>query len=168
MLEAIVNQKEKFEIHIDPRQPQKGSINGEAFALDVQRSGDVMHIIKNNKSYNVEVLSLNKEEKTGVIAVNGTRYQVELRNELDQLLRSMGLSGAGSKQTKEIKAPMPGLVLNIEVAIGQSVSKGDALVILEAMKMENVLKSPSDGKVKSIEAVKGNAVEKNQVLITFE
>jgi biotin carboxyl carrier protein len=58
-------------------------------------------------------------------------------------------------------------VLNILVTEGQEVKKGDALIVLEAMKMENILKSPSDGAVKKILAGKGNAVEKNQILIQF-
>ena len=69
---------------------------------------------------------------------------------------------------KELKAPMPGLVLKIEVEVGQTIKEGDALVVLEAMKMENVLKSPADVVIKSIGVTEGNAVEKNEVLIEFE
>lgn len=62
---------------------------------------------------------------------------------------------------------MPGMVLNILVTEGQEVKKGDALIILEAMKMENILKSPTDGTIKKIAITKGFAVEKNQLLIQF-
>ena len=62
---------------------------------------------------------------------------------------------------------MPGMVLNILVAEGQEVKKGEALIILEAMKMENILKSPTDGVIKKIAINKGVAVEKNQILIQF-
>jgi biotin carboxyl carrier protein len=80
----------------------------------------------------------------------------------------MGLSTNITFQIKEIKAPMPGLVLDLEVEPGQTVSQGDVLLILEAMKMENVLKSPGDGIVKSIAVKKGDAVEKGQILIEME
>jgi len=62
---------------------------------------------------------------------------------------------------------MPGLVLNILVEEGQDIKKGDALIVLEAMKMENILKSPADGKVKKVSVKKGVAVEKGQILIEF-
>jgi biotin carboxyl carrier protein len=67
-----------------------------------------------------------------------------------------------------VKAPMPGLVVNILVEIGQEIKKGDSLVILEAMKMENVLKATGDAKVKSILISKGGAVTKGQIMIEFE
>ncbi|MNF13023.1 Glutaconyl-CoA decarboxylase subunit gamma [compost metagenome] len=67
----------------------------------------------------------------------------------------------------EIKAPMPGLVLNVIVESGQEVNKGDNLLILEAMKMENIIKSPSSGIVKKILVTKGDKVEKNEILIQF-
>jgi biotin carboxyl carrier protein len=62
---------------------------------------------------------------------------------------------------------MPGMVLKILITEGDQVKKGDALLVLEAMKMENIIKSPADGLVKKINAVQGTAVEKNQVLIQF-
>jgi len=69
---------------------------------------------------------------------------------------------------KNIKAPMPGLVLDVLVESGQTITKGDQLLILEAMKMENVLKAAGDGVVKSIEIKKGNTVEKGQILVEME
>ena len=63
---------------------------------------------------------------------------------------------------------MPGVVVDIVVGVGDSVVKDDPLVVLEAMKMENMLKSPSDGVVKSINIKKGDTVEKNRILINFD
>ena len=79
----------------------------------------------------------------------------------------MGLDNLAVKKVNDVKAPMPGMVLNILVKEGDEVKKGDALIILEAMKMENILKSPSDGHIKKIAINKGVAVEKNQILIQF-
>ena len=62
---------------------------------------------------------------------------------------------------------MPGLIVGINVAVGDRVSKGDSLLILEAMKMENNLKAPGDGTVNAIRATKGDRVEKGQVLVEF-
>ncbi len=80
----------------------------------------------------------------------------------------MGLANLTASKVNNLKAPMPGLVLDILVKPGQEVEKDTPLLILEAMKMENVLKSPTDGTVKSLGAAKGDAVEKNHVLLTFE
>jgi biotin carboxyl carrier protein len=75
---------------------------------------------------------------------------------------------AGShKHINEVKAPMPGLVLRVMIEPGQAIQKGDTLLILEAMKMENVLKAPSDGIVSKILVSKGDKVEKNQVMVNM-
>jgi biotin carboxyl carrier protein len=79
----------------------------------------------------------------------------------------MGMNAAGSGILKEIKAPMPGLILDLKVAPGDVVKKGDVVLILEAMKMENSIKSPGDGVVKEVKVSLKQSVEKNQVLIQF-
>lgn len=125
------------------------------------------HFIYNNTSYNVDVMKLNAEEKTLVVKINSVKFNLQLKDKYDELLHSLGLDNIASKKVSDVKAPMPGMVLNVLVAEGDAVKKGDALVVLEAMKMENILKSPSDGVVKKITATKGKAVEKNEVLIQF-
>lgn len=79
----------------------------------------------------------------------------------------MGFDNTKRNKMLEIKAPMPGLVLNVMVEEGQEVNKGDNLLVLEAMKMENIIKSPSSGNVKKIRVNKGDKVEKNEILIQF-
>jgi biotin carboxyl carrier protein len=73
-----------------------------------------------------------------------------------------------TKQINAIKAPMPGLILEISVVVGQTVKENDSLLILEAMKMENSFLSPRDGIIKSISVILGDAVDKGQLLIEFE
>jgi biotin carboxyl carrier protein len=80
----------------------------------------------------------------------------------------MGFEVGAVKKVNDIKAPMPGLILEIKINIGQEVKENDVLLILEAMKMENVLTSPRDGVIKSISVKKGDAVDKNHLLIVFE
>ncbi|MCG8384213.1 MAG: biotin/lipoyl-binding protein [Cytophagales bacterium] len=125
------------------------------------------HVIKNDVSYNVEVASFDPEEKEIVFKINGRKYPVKVQDKLDLLLEKLGIDKASSTKLNDVKAPMPGLILSIEVSEGQEVKKGDPLLILEAMKMENVIKAPGDGTVKSIVASQGDSVEKNQVIIQF-
>jgi biotin carboxyl carrier protein len=143
-------------------------VNGEKLQLDTAQAGaSSFHILRNNVSYNVDVLRVNKEEKTALIRVNGNKYEVKIADKFDELLKNLGMDSMASKKVNNIKAPMPGLVLNIIAKEGDTVKKGDPLLVLEAMKMENILKSPADGIVKRIAVNKGMAVEKNQLLIEF-
>jgi len=125
------------------------------------------NVLKDNRSYNVEIVNHNALEKSFQIKVNQTIYNLTVKDKYDELLHQLGLDKAMVSKVSNIKAPMPGLVLNILVEDGQEIKKGDALIVLEAMKMENILKSPVDGKVKKVSVKKGVAVEKGQILIEF-
>ena len=136
-------------------------------AADIEQiSPEQYHVLADHKAYHVDVLST--EGKQVRLTVNGSEYTVEISDEYDQLIDSMGLSVVASQKLSSVKAPMPGLVLDIMVEPGQEVAEGDSLLILEAMKMENVLKATGEGVVKSIEITKGAAVEKGQILIEME
>lgn len=126
------------------------------------------HIIKSKRSYVVEVVSADAETKTFELKVNNTVYKTKVEDRFDLLLQKLGMDNLGASAASELKAPMPGMVLKVEVAKGKEVKEGDPLVVLEAMKMENVLKSPTDAVIQSVEVTEGQAVEKNQILIQFE
>ena len=91
-----------------------------------------------------------------------------VKDKYAELLEKMGMDMSLAGKVSELKAPMPGLVLDILVNEGDEVTADQPLMILEAMKMENVIKSPTDGVVKSINITKSKSVEKNQVLISFD
>jgi acetyl/propionyl-CoA carboxylase alpha subunit len=166
MYKAKVNQSE-FDIVLNGN--NEGSINGESFKLDLIKTGNNrFHIIRNNKSYTAELVSFDEDEKSYKIKVNGNVYTVGLKDKFDLLLQSMGMDALAAKKVNDLKAPMPGLVLDIRVKVGDIVKKGDPLVVLEAMKMENILKASNDVVIKKVAVEKGNAVEKNQLLLLFE
>lgn len=145
------------------------SVNGLEVIVDSKSlSNTHTHVIYNNKSYNVEIVSESKADKTSIIKVNGTIYTIEMEDQYDQLLKQLGMDTGQANKVSEIKAPMPGLVLNVLVTEGQEVTKGDSLIVLEAMKMENVIKSPASGTIKKILVVKADKVEKNEILIQFQ
>jgi biotin carboxyl carrier protein len=141
----------------------------EATELDVvQLANKKLHVLKDNQAYHCELLDTDYSNNTMTIEVNGNKYQIKIEDEYDLLIKEMGLSVVASTKLDNIKAPMPGLIIDIMVKEGQSIEKGTPLLILEAMKMENVLKADGEGIVKSIEIIKGQAVDKGQILIEME
>ena len=126
------------------------------------------HVLKDNKPYKAEIISADFLSKKYTIKVNNNSYEIAISDTLDELIKSMGIERGRTKVVNAIKAPMPGLILEISVEVGQTVKENDPLLILEAMKMENSFLSPRDGVIKSIAVEKGNAVDKGQLLIEFE
>jgi biotin carboxyl carrier protein len=166
MLKVKVNNKSEHTVVLDNN--TGGTIDGKAFEWDVHevKSGS-FHILKDDRSYNVEVIKADLAEKSFTVSVNGNKYQLSVKDKYDELLKSLGFDNLNASKVNEVKAPMPGLVLDVRVAEGDHVKKGDAVLVLEAMKMENIIKSPADGTVKKINVKKGQAVEKNQILVNF-
>src|SRR5690554_2445528 len=137
--------------------------------LDAVSIGDSeFHVLKDNRSYKTEITLADFLTKNYTVKVNGNTYEVNLASSLDQLIKQMGFEVGSAKQVNAIKAPMPGLVLEISVTVGQEVQEGDNLLILEAMKMENSFTSPRAGIIKSIAVNKGQAVDKGQLRVEFE
>lgn len=126
------------------------------------------HVLKDYKPYLVEIISQDFIAKKYLVKINNNTYEVAISDALDQLISSMGIERGRTKIVNFIKAPMPGLILEISVEVGQTVKENDPLLILEAMKMENSFLSPRDGIIKAIAVQKGNAVDKGQLLIEFE
>lgn len=138
-------------------------INGDLIKINSRQ----FHLIVGSTSLELDLIKHDPLEKTFDIKLNSSRFQLKLKDKYDELLHSLGLDTLTSHKISDIKAPMPGMVLNVLVNEGDQVKKGDALIVLEAMKMENILKSPSDGTIKKIVAKKGKPVEKNEILIQF-
>ena len=134
----------------------------------VSMENNNFHVLKDHKPYKAEIVSADFLAKKYTIKVNNNTYEVAIADALDRLIKSMGIERGRTKVVNAIKAPMPGLILEISVEIGQTVKENDPLLILEAMKMENSFLSPRDGVIKSIAVEKGNAVDKGQLLIEFE
>ncbi len=127
-----------------------------------------IHLIHGGRSYRAELASIDLSSKTVNLKVNDATFSVKLKDDLDQLVTKMGMKANFLKKSADVVAPMPGLVLKIFVEEGQEVNEGDPVVILEAMKMENVLKAEGSGIVKKINASDGESVEKGVVLIEVE
>jgi len=117
----------------------------------------------NNKNYKIEAVRLESPGKLK-INVNGVDHVVQIEDETTPSVQNLSSSHA----SKNIRAPLPGEVLSIEVSVGQTVTTGTKLLILEAMKMENIITAEADGKVSAIFINKGDKVEAGQELIKIE
>lgn len=144
------------------------TVNGKRLDADISPAGErLFHVLHQGKSTMVSVVKTDIANKTVTLRIEGKKYVCKVKDKYEELLEKLGMSGQ-TKALKDIKAPMPGKVLDVMVKSGDSVAKEQALIVLEAMKMENVIKSPGEGKIKNIQIQKGNTVEKNQILINFE
>jgi len=144
-------------------------VNGETNLTNmVHIEGNRYHFICQNRSYAAEIIEVSASKKMMKVKVNHQIYDLNITDKYDELLKNLGLDHFQDHKIKEIKAPMPGLIIKILVKEGDMVLKGDNLLVLEAMKMENMIKSPSDVVIKKIFFNPGDIAEKNQVLITFD
>lgn len=135
--------------------------------VDLVRTGpSQFSAVIDGRSHRVLVLKEDRENNTVRLRIGARTCTVLLEDERSRLMHTLGLDKA-TKKAGDLKAPMPGLVLNILVKPGDTVKKNDPVLVLEAMKMENVIKAPSDAIVKAVAAEKGKPVEKGQLLISF-
>ncbi len=155
-------------------QNYKAQVGQQSFSLSeadvqkldlVERAGS-FHLLDQDKKFKIELISA--EEKTLILKVNEAFYTVQISDTVDQMVQQMGLDKPAEVKMTDVKAPMPGLILDILVEAGTKVSAGDSLLVLEAMKMENVIKAVGEGVVQSIEKEKGATVEKSEVIIIME
>ena len=160
------------EIQWDDRRVQRESSSADVLSESAAtwtalspRSWNVLH---EGRRFKVECEKVPGEDGWATFRINGVRKEVRVMDERAQLLERMGMSVRAVVSSGDIKAPMPGKVLQVLVNAGDKVEEGQALLVLEAMKMENVIKSTSEGTVSDIPVSPGQAVEKGGLLVAFE
>lgn len=137
--------------------------------LDSIESGNAkFHVLENNQAHEIRLLHSDFLNKILILSVNGNTYNVRIEDENDQQVKKMGLLAVTANKVNSIKAPMPGLIVDVMVEEGQEITEGTPLLVLSAMKMENIILSQGEGIVKSIEVKKDDAVEKGQLIIEME
>ncbi len=166
MLQINVNNHELFSVK---QEDNKWYINEQAADWDLRMlPNGLISILYNGKSYTAIIEGVDRAKKEMSLRVNGQVYEINIKEPIDLLLSSMGIDMKAGQKVEPVKAPMPGMILKILVEQGQKINKGDAMLILEAMKMENVLKAGHDATVKAIKVSERTAVEKGAVLIELE
>lgn len=166
MLQTTINNKSNFAVE---QVDGQWMINDSPAALDIQvQPNGLISVLLDNKSYTATVEKVDTKAKELVLKIDGQPYTVAIKEPIDQLLSSMGLDLKAMQKIEPVKAPMPGMILKVLVEPGQQINKGDGLLILEAMKMENVLKATGPATVKAIKINERTAVEKGTILIELE
>lgn len=164
MIEIKAGDNEKIKVE---NKKEAVFLNGKPFDGEVLRISDTSYkVYKSNRIFRVDIVE--RQGKEMKLKVNDHLIDVSVTDHIDQILDKLGMNIAASAVVSDIKAPMPGSILGISVSEGDEVNEGDPLLVLEAMKMENVIKSPGEGKVSKIHITEKENVEKNQVLISFE
>lgn len=162
-------EESEFDIEIEYRSEKYfAKINGKEVEIDCSRIGENRSILLiDGSSLEVDVRA-NGYDSMRTAFILGQEITVEIENyNLAQLKKTAGMS-TDVKIVKILKAPMPGLILDVKVSAGDTVKKGDALLIIEAMKMENIIKASGDGIVKEVAVKNSQSVEKDDKLVEFE
>jgi biotin carboxyl carrier protein len=143
------------------------SVDGKIYNVDFESvSGQpVFSLIVDGKSHEAYV---QEGEDNWQVLMRGRLYPVKVEDEREKRLRAAAGGGVAETGEFHLKAPMPGLVVAVPVTEGQAVKKGQVLLILESMKMQNELKSPRDGKVNRIRVKPGESVEQRQALLSVQ
>ncbi len=154
----------KYEIEIN--QDGELFVNGKQRYVDFLSLRETLYsVISETESH--DVLIDNTEENTYQVQLRGRLYSVNVMDERALLLGSRRGGGFTDSGEVSIKSPMPGLVVDVPVSEGDEVTKGQTVVILESMKMQNELKAPREGTVQRIGVEPGQSVEQNKVLVTI-
>ncbi|MCH1583586.1 MAG: hypothetical protein L7S62_00360 [Flavobacteriales bacterium] len=133
-----------------------------------QLAPGVFDVRMGNRNVRVERMDGPDAKGNVTIRVNGVVQALQVLGPQQLLLESMGMSANVETQEKHVESPMPGKILQVMVAPGTVVDEGDPLLVLEAMKMENVIRAPRSGVIAGVEAQVGEAVEKAAILVTYE
>lgn len=125
-------------------------------------------VLENGKAHRIIPMEQSHNGKVQTLQINNLNLDLEILNPLDQQVESMGLSNIDENKSKSIHAPMPGLIIDIMCNEGDEIHEGTSLLILEAMKMENVIKAEGSGTITKIYKNIGDSVEKGQIIIEIE
>lgn len=125
-------------------------------------------VLYKEKVFDITILHHNHFEKRYGLKVNGIKVNLKVETEMDLLIQRLGMNKLQEASANDVLAPMPGLILDVLVNEGDYIHEGDKLLVLEAMKMENLLRAPGAGTIKSIKVSKGDKVDKNQLLLVID
>lgn len=136
--------------------------------LEGERPGTPIRLLTLNGKVHSVLARRHGDRGCYTLWLDGYRYEVEALDERTRAIRALAVDKEKATGPAPLVAPMPGLVVRVSVQVGDTVEAGQALVSIEAMKMENELRSKSAGTVRTILATEGTAVEKGAILVELE
>jgi biotin carboxyl carrier protein len=164
MINSKINSN-NYSIEFDAKNKFKGKINNDSFNFVIEsENNDNYRIVKDGVEYDIDIISVNTETKSIQTLINGKSFEITLEDEFDAIVNKLGFKNKAKNTEKIVKAHMPGLIINIHVKNGDTVLKGQKILTLEAMKMENIIKATDTITIKEVKVKKGNTVEKNDIL----
>ena len=140
-------------------------INDRAVSANLHKIGPGHYLM--NRDGRIYQAYIHRESNQYQVAINGERFQFALDDEKTHLIRNWLKNDRHAKKVQEIRAPMPGLIIELPVVEGQEISEGDTVAIIEAMKMENEIKATMRGIIEGILVKQRESVDKNTILITI-
>jgi biotin carboxyl carrier protein len=164
MYKAQVNENTVLEVN-----SKKTKIISSGEQVFVAKAGNgAYEAVINNQIYQGDIISTSDDGKEVKVRINQNTYSVKISDAADLLIDKLGIKINVPKAQNNLQSPMPGLILKINAKVGDEVKKGDTLIILEAMKMENVFKASNDTVIENIYVNEKDSVEKGQILISFK
>jgi biotin carboxyl carrier protein len=143
-------------------------IDGKNFNYELLDLNCNSFLLKLNDSF-YEISCSESDGENLSLVINGINFDTIVRSSLqEKAIRLIEEASTSVHHKTEVKAPMPGMILNIKKSVGDNINQGESVVILEAMKMENDIKSPTSGVIKSVQVSEGAAVEKGMILFSIE
>ena len=160
MITGIINS----DVHLDLSQRDLGKFK----VIEINHFEKEIILSNGSKKFECKILKENSIDQSYIVKINGDISTIRLIKQVEKTIEKLGIQKGIQKNINILKAPMPGLILDVIVKESDLVKKGDPVIILEAMKMENILSSPLDGIVKEIKVTPQQIVEKNNILIKFK
>ena len=162
MIKTRINNKNTFRVE---KKGEEYYVNDSFHKCDIQKVEDNIYLLHlNNTTF---LAHITQTDNDLVININHNEYQLEIQDENDLILEKLGINQKTVKRHEQLHAPMPGLIIDIMVKNGDVVKSGQPLIILKAMKMENIIKSPHDGVITEVFVKKDQKIEKDAVMIQF-
>ena len=161
---TINSQKKKLNIISE----NEAEIDGKKVSYELHSLNCQTYLLRiNNIFYEISSENFNNEKFS--LLVKGKRFETIARTELQERATKLIEEARSLSEIKtEVKAPMPGMILKIKKRAGDKIAKGESVLILEAMKMENDLRAPASGMIKTLNVTEGTAVEKGAILFSIE
>lgn len=162
MIKVKINNKYSHTIEKDG---SKYILNGAVKSCEIQKlHEDCYQVIINNRCI---IAHVQRNGQELAVRVNQNVYNLEFKDENDMLLEKLGIQTKKPRLYDHLKAPMPGQIVDVFVKKGDEVRTGQPILILKAMKMENVIKAPHDGVINEIYIVKDQKIDKDTVMVQF-